>query len=361
MPKKSAADDSAASPANPTRNKVRRAGARTTIDDVARAAGVSKATVSRFLNHRDTLLTPDIAERVRKAVADLSYVPSPMAQSLKRGRSRLIGLVVADITNPFSVAVLRGTEKACQEAGYLVVLFNLGNESGREREAIEALAAYQVEGFILNRVGDDAAAMAEAARHARPMVLVDRRNDAVPADFVSVDNVAATRLIATHLRDKGYRELLLVTEPLDGVSSRLERWAALQSIAAEFGLAASLFEDAGDDPATLEAALLRLRTASRAGPPAVIGGNAVITLRVAKAVAALGWQFGRELGFAGFDETEWTALVGPGLTTIEQPTDALGRAAALCLFERIGGATLPPRELLLPGRLVVRGSSLLRH
>ena len=73
-----------------------------------------------------------------------------MAQGLKRGRSRLIGLVVADITNPYSVAVLRGAEKACQEAGYRVMLFNLGNESGREREAIEALSSYQVDGFILN-------------------------------------------------------------------------------------------------------------------------------------------------------------------------------------------------------------------
>ena len=72
------------------------------------AAGVSKATVSRFLNHRDTLLSRDIATRVETAVKSLGYVPSPMAQALKRGRSKLIGLVVADITNPFSVAVLRG-------------------------------------------------------------------------------------------------------------------------------------------------------------------------------------------------------------------------------------------------------------
>jgi LacI family kdg operon repressor len=97
---------------------------------------VSKATVSRFLNHRDTLLTPEIAARVEKAVAALGYMPSPMAQALKRGRSRLIGLIVADIANPFSVAVLRGAEKAAQQAGYLVMLFNLGNAGEREREAI---------------------------------------------------------------------------------------------------------------------------------------------------------------------------------------------------------------------------------
>ena len=97
---------------------------RATIADVARLAGVSKATVSRFLNHRDTLLSRDIATRVETAVKSLGYVPSPMAQALKRGRSKLIGLVVADITNPFSVAVLRGA---------LVDLAQVPARSGKHR------------------------------------------------------------------------------------------------------------------------------------------------------------------------------------------------------------------------------------
>src|SRR3546814_5944579 len=120
--------------------------ARSTIADVARQAGLSKANVSRYLNHRDTLLTPEIASKVEEAVQQLGYVPSPMAQALKRGRSRLIGLVVADIANPYSVAVLRGAEQACREAGYLVMLFNLGNESERESAGIRALTSYKVEG-----------------------------------------------------------------------------------------------------------------------------------------------------------------------------------------------------------------------
>ena len=104
-------------------------------------------------NHRERLLSPDIAARVEAAIAKLAYVPSSMAQALSHGRSRLIGLVVADITNPYSVAVLRGAEKACQDAGYLVMLFNLGNDRERERAAIDALASYQVDGFILNTLG----------------------------------------------------------------------------------------------------------------------------------------------------------------------------------------------------------------
>ncbi len=332
-------------------------GGRATIADVARLAGVSKATVSRVLNQRDALLTPDIAARVRTAIEALSYVPSPMAQGLKRGRTKLIGLVVADITNPYSVAVLRGIEQACQEAGYLVVLFNLGNERGRERQAIEALSAYQVEGFILNRVGEDAAVMGELASAGRPMVLVDRRYPALQADFVSLDNGPAMRMAVEHLREAGCQDLLFVTEPLRDVSSRSERDAAFRACVRELGLAGSVFEHAGEDEAALDAALRQARAAAGGRRPAVIAGNSVSTLRVARAVARLGWSFGAELAFVGFDDTDWAPLLGPGLTTIEQPTAALGRAAADCLIRRLQGDKAAPREILLPGRLRIRGSS----
>src|SRR5260221_4621561 len=234
---------------------------RATIADVARLAGVSKATVSRFLNHRDTRLTPEIAARVEKAVVALAYMPSPMAQALKRGRSRLIGLVVADIANPFSVAVLRGAEKAAQQAGYLVMLFNLGNAGEREREGIEALASYQVEGFILNTLGADASAAGEVARHGKPAVLVDRKHAGMHGDFVSLDNADAVRQGVLHLLDNGWRELLYVTEPVAGVSSRAERAAALPPIVGgqAKGVGGQVVELADGDDAALDNALRDLK------------------------------------------------------------------------------------------------------
>ena len=332
---------------------------RATIADVAREAGVSKATVSRFLNHRDKLLSKDIATRVEVAVAALAYSPSPMAQALKRGRSRLIGLVVADVTNPFSVAVLRGAEKACQEAGYLLMLFNLGNDGAREREAIEALTAYQVEGFILNTLGRVAGALANAARHGKPVVLVDRRHHDMQADFVSLDNAGAVRLGARHLQKAGYRELLFVSEPMKDVSSREERAAAFRAFVSEpaAGLHGSTFESAPDDEAGLDRALQALRARAADGLPGVLTSNAVVTLRVVASLARLGWRLGADVGLVGFDDTEWAPFVGPGLSTIAQPTDELGRIAAGCLIERLKGLQLPPRQILLAGTLMARGSS----
>jgi LacI family kdg operon repressor len=333
---------------------------RATIADVARRAGVSKATVSRFLNHRDTLLSRDIAARVEAAVAALAYSPSPMAQALKRGRSRLVGLVVADIANPYSVAVLRGAEQACQDAGYLVMLFNLGNQPGREREAIEALSGYQVDGFILNTPGGDGGAVDEVRRRGKPVVLVDRRHHDAEADFVSLDNAGAVRLAGDHLLAAGYRELLYLTEPMQEVSSRIERESAFRAFLADRpGAAAGRSAECREDDADgLDAALRALRARAGGGPPpAVLAGNAVISLRLAAAAARLGWRLGPDLGLVGFDDPDWAPLVGPGLSAIAQPTDDIGRIAAGCLIERMQGLAPPPRTVLLAGRLRPRGSS----
>ena len=257
------------------------------------------------------------------------------------------------------MAVLRGAEKACQEAGYLVMLFNLGNASEREREGIEALASYQVEGFILNTLGADPTAAGEVARHGKPTVLVDRKHSEMHADFVSLDNADAVQQGLSHLLANGYRELLYVTKAMRGVSSRVEGQAAFRAIVAQQGKGVAgrtvEIDDAGDE--SLEQALRELKRRAGKRPAAVLSSNAVVTLRIATVVAGLGWQFGADLGFVGFDKTEWAKLVGPGLTTIAQPTDDLGRVAASCLLERLQGRSLPPRQILLAGRLVPRGSS----
>ena len=333
-----------------------------TIADVARTAGVSKATVSRFLNHRDTLLSKDIATRVEVAIATLAYSPSPMAQALKRGRSKLIGLVVADVSNPFSVALLRGAEKACQQAGYLIMLFNLADDNAREQEAIETLSAYQVEGFILNTLGHDSGAAANAIRHGKPIVLIDRRHHDLQVDFVSLDNTGAMRLAIDHLAARGYRNILYVTEPIKGVSTREEResafhrWLHNQQTDDRVFVGRTL-ECPAEQHEKLDAELRALYDSAPHGHAAVVTSNAVTSLRVVASLARLKLRLGMDIGLVGIDETDWAPYLGPGLSTIAQPTDELGRIAANCLIERLKGQQPPPRQILLSGELISRGSS----
>ena len=143
---------------------------------------------------------------------------------------------------------------------------------------------------------------------------------------------------------------------------RRERAAAFTACMDAHAKAArgEVFESEEGDDAALLAALqaLHKRAQRRKGVrAAVLAGNAVVTLRVARAVAQLGWQFGQELGFVGFDDPEWASLIGPGLSTIAQPTDEIGRTAAHCLIERLHGLEGPPRQSLLQGELKPRGSS----
>jgi LacI family kdg operon repressor len=333
-----------------------------TIADVARTAGVSKATVSRFLNHRDTLLSKDIASRVEVAIAALAYSPSPMAQALKRGRSKLIGLVVADVSNPFSVALLRGAERACQQAGYLIMLFNLADDNTREQEAIETLSAYQVEGFILNTLGHDGGAASNAMQQGKPVVLIDRRHHDLQVDFVSLDNTGAMRLAIDHLMERGYRTMLYVTEPIKGVSTREERESAfhrwiLNQQRDDRVLVGRTLECPSEKVDQLDEGLRALYASAPRGQAAVVTSNAVTSLRVVASMARLNLRLGADIGLVGIDETDWSPYVGPGLSTIAQPTGELGRIAADCLIERLKGQQPPPRQILLSGRLVSRGSS----
>jgi LacI family kdg operon repressor len=333
-----------------------------TIADVARTAGVSKATVSRFLNHRDTLLSKDIAIRVEVAIAALAYSPSPMAQALKRGRSKLIGLVVADVSNPFSVALLRGAEKACQQAGYLIMLFNLADDNAREQEAIETLSAYQVEGFILNTLGHDSGAAANAMRHGKPVVLIDRRHHDLQVDFVSLDNAGAMRLAVDHLAERGYRNMLYVTEPIKGVSTREERESAfhrwiLNQQNTGCPIVGRTLACPADEAERMDDGLRALHANAEPGHAAVVTSNAVTSLRVVASLARLKLRLGTDIGLIGIDETEWAPFIGPGLSTIAQPTGELGRIAASCLIERLKGQQPLPRQILLSGELVARGSS----
>jgi LacI family transcriptional regulator, kdg operon repressor len=192
-------------------------------------------------------------------------------------------------------------------------------------------------------------------------VLIDRKQPGMRADFVSLDNADAVQQAVDHLVGNGYRELLYLTERVAGVSSRIERDAAFRTCLAApvEGLAGQVIELADGNDAALDTALRELKRRAAPRPAAVVASNALVTLRVAAAVTRLGWRFGADLGFVGFDETDWAPLVGDGLTTIAQPTDDIGRVATSCLLERLQGRDLPPRQILLGGRLVSRASSRL--
>ncbi|WP_458722606.1 LacI family DNA-binding transcriptional regulator [Pseudomonas brenneri] len=326
---------------------------RVTMLDVAERAGVSKASVSRFIGDDRALLSDAIAQRIEQAIDDLGYRPNQMARGLKRGRTRLIGMLVADIRNPYSIAVMHGVETACRQHGYNLVVCNTDRDDEQERQHLAALRAYNIEGLIVNTLGHHLEQLLELQRE-MPLVLVDRKVDALHSDLVGLDNPLAVRMALEHLEQQGYRDILLISEAADGTSSRVERLHSFQSqISRRKKLRGSVLEITPDLNAHLQAFL----GMSPAGPKALFCANGIAALACTKALRELGCRLFEDVGLIALDDLDWYPLVGSGITALAQPTQAIGASAFECLLKRLRGDTSPTRSLDFAPQLITRGST----
>lgn len=339
---------------------------RATILEVASAAGVSKTSVSRYYSGERDRLSADMSRRIVAAAERLGYQPNPMARGLKGGPSGLIGMLVADIRNPFSVAVMHGVEQACREQGLSLMVCNTDNDPEQERKHLALLSSYRIEGLVVNAAGRYSEALSQLADGGTPVVLLDRALAGVDADEVGLDNAAAVDMALDHLIAQGYRRLLFITEPPAQASSRQARLDRFQARCADHRLAGeTLSTDLGDDDA-LAAALDTLiprdhddQASGAMGPAAILCGNGQVTLAMTRCCHRRGITLG-PLGLMGIDELDWCDLVGPGITTLAQPTDDIGQAALDALRNRPASqAGHAPRRLLFAPRLIARGSTQL--
>jgi len=163
---------------------------RATIKDVASAAKTGKTSISRYLNGEQHLLSDALKARIERAISLLNYQPSQMARSLKSGQTRLIGLIIADITNPYSVQVMRGVEEACREQGLTLLVCNTNNELHQEQHYLQLMSSYRVDGIVVNAVGMREDAISTLQQAAMPMVLIDRKVANFSCDMVGLDNLA---------------------------------------------------------------------------------------------------------------------------------------------------------------------------
>ena len=202
---------------------------RATISDVAREAGTGKTSISRYLNGELNVLSPELRARIEAAIERLDYRPNQMARGLKRGRNRLIGLLIADLANPYSVEVLQGVEAACHALGYMPLICHAANEVEMERRYLQLLTTYRVEGVIVNALGVREATLRPVGSGGIPAVLIDRAVEGLDADVVGLDNAAAARLGTEHLLARGYDDIQFVVQPFEHVSSRRERAHAFRA------------------------------------------------------------------------------------------------------------------------------------
>jgi LacI family kdg operon repressor len=343
---------------------------RATISDVAREAGTGKTSISRYLNGELSVLSPDLRARIEAAIERLDYQPNQMARGLKRGRNRLIGMLIADLTNPYSVEVLQGVEAACHALGYMPLICHAANEVEMERRYLQLLTTYRVEGVIVNALGVRDETLRPVGEGGIPAVLVDRMVDGLVADLVGLDNTAAVELGTRHLLERGFDDIWFVVQPFERISSRRLREEAFRAaidaqsqargrtVVLELGDAAAVEGTLAELDKELDRALETTRDAAAATAPriALFAANAPVALCLARHLnARYGVRWQARIALLSVDDPEWAEFAG--ITTIRQPTYQIGYRAVEFLHERIDGVQTAVRDCLLPGELIVRGST----
>lgn len=333
-----------------------------TIKDVARRAGVSLGTVSNVINRPDSV-SPEKRSRVLEAIDELGYIRSESARQLRMGHSRIVGLLVLDMGNPFFVDVARGAEQIARAAGLRVMVCNSGQDPREEAEYLSLFAEQRVRGVLITPA-DGSGRNLEAFIPLRvPFVLVDRVVPATQACSVSVDDVTGGGLAATHLLDAGYTELAFVNGPTR-LAQCADREEGVRKAIADAGLPVSALTvirvDRLDVASGRDAGARLLGLPRR--PRAVFCANDLLALGVLQTVFAAGIRVPEQMAIVGYDDIEFAAAAAVPLTSVRQPAWHIGAKAAELLIAKTaaGGEEHTHQQIVFQPELVVRRSSLSR-
>jgi LacI family transcriptional regulator, galactose operon repressor len=324
--------------------------ARTTITDVARAAGVSVATVSKVINQRYGVASATVS-RVQAVIDEMGYESSLVARSLRNHRTNVIGILVSDI-EPFSAELLKGAAQAIKGTGYELVVYSAGGMAGDhvgwERRSLSRLSGTLIDGAIL------VTPTLVAASYAAPVVAIDPHTGGEGVPTVDSDNLHGAQLAVEHLIGLGHRRIGFLGGRSDLESARFRELGYRRALS-EAGIEVDpdlvrlgLYEkSASQQPATE-----MLTMPDRA--TAIFAANDLSALATMEVALDLGLRVPEDVSVIGFDNIPESALTTPALTTIEQPIQLMGQRAIAMLIDLLRGVPVRTTHVTLPTRLVVR-------
>ncbi len=344
-----------------------------TLFDVAREAGVSRATAARALGGYGSV-SPEARERVAAAAQRLRYRPNIVARSMKSGTTGTMGVIVADIQLAFFAQAVRGITDAANAEGVEVILANTDEDLAKERAAVGVLVDKRVDGLLVAPADPgETAHLQDAQERGIPVVLIDRVASGMKCDAFVVDNQRAARNATDHLLRLGHRRIAIVMETssargaADLVASRSRTMTGFTSTLREIGWASAL-RSAGvpvtddlirraryerdDARATTLAAL---RGPDR--PTALLATDETMTLGAIDAIREAGLVMPYDVSLVGFDDSPWTTIVEPQVSVVAQPVHELGLTAARRLLERMAGFDGAADTVVLRTSFLHRGST----
>jgi LacI family transcriptional regulator len=326
------------------------------MKDVARLAGVSIQTVSVVVNDK-AVVTPETRERILSAVEALGYRPLAVGRSLRTGSTRTIGLMVADITNPFFARMAEAVEEHTHAAGYNLILYNSHSDAERERIYLQMAAERWVDGMLVVTTTDTLHGLEAMLDAGIPVVAVDRVPRHYDGAWVILDNRRSGRLVADHLLALGHRDLAHICGPLD-LRLSVERMESFEEAVRDRGLE-PIRHTVGDASWSCESgyrAMRALLAASRV-PTAVFAANDRLAIGAMRAVFEAELRVPEDVSVVGVDDIEMAAYVTPPLTTVRQRLADVATLGTKILLDLVRGIETTETQVVFEPELVVRGST----
>lgn len=330
--------------------------ANTKIDDVAKQAGVSRATVSRVLNNNPKVDT-DLRERVLAAAKALGYQPNRAARRLRAQSSNVIGLVISDIQNPYFLSVTRGVEDAAYAQQMNLILCNSDEDLDKERMYLHVMEAERVAGLIIVPAHSENSKDLNALKKAGiPIILLDRAVKNVQVDTLKVDNEHGAHEAISHLIKLGYRRIATIAGSCH-VSTGLERYQGYKSALETAGITRDEALVKFGNFKTESGYTLANELLNAANPPdAIFIANNLMTLGALRALRERNVRVPEDIALVGFDDLPWSGELYAPLTAVAQPTYELGQEAMRLLLRRLADPKAPYQTVVLQPHLNIRES-----
>ena len=330
-----------------------------TIDDVSKTAGVSKTTVSRYLNGKFEHMSDSTKDKVKKAITELNFRPNLTARTLKSQKTKLIGIIVPDISHPVTVRMIKGAIDECAKEGYQVIAACSDESTAREKENALSIIDRQVEGLIANVVDCNEFSHFENLRETgAKIVFADRTINKPVFDMVTTDNYDMTKEVVRTLYGMGFEKVAFFSPDLLKNNVRYERYNAfLNQSKAYVDDPSELVYLANTHGEYVDALQSFTRSNERL---AAFASTPMSLLNLLGAVHELCLNIPNDIGVCGYDNLPWTNLISGGISVVEQPFYDVGVQSAKLLIKRINGHEVNgPQYIVLKSKLILRNSTLI--
>jgi len=332
-----------------------------TIKDVAQMAGVAISTASAALN-RSAPVSDEVIAKVEAAVREIGYVPHGGARSLRMGRSRLIGLILPDITNPHFAKVAKVVESACLSAGYMVAVYSTSEDHDRERQILTMMRMQRVEGLIIIPTRSDTEHGARVIDQIHvPTILLDSFIEGLPYDVIKLDNIAAGRIATEHLIGLGHTRIA-VTVGRDNIVTGEHRLQGYRQALAAHGLSVEqdlLLDGRFDQTLAHDSTMARMQQPHP--PTAIFALSNMMTLGVLNALHELGLAVPRDVSVIGIDDFDFANIMNPPPTVVAAPVLEMAQTAIAALLTEIAHKQPPTgAQTVFSPHLIIRKSCAAR-